>query len=157
MTAQGRIIERGWRSNIVVDRCRMLLASFMKGDAADGIRALKVGMGLSQWDTQPEPPVHTAEQLADPSPVSIAIGPSQMVYLDAAGAAVAGPTPRLEITVTLGPGVPPLLGGETSYPLREFGLFGLIGSEEYMIDYVRHPVIHKQAGDTIERKIRLIL
>jgi len=156
IAAQGRTIERGWRANIVVERCRMLLASFMKGDAADGVQMLKVGRGLTQWDDGPEPPVNTAEQLTDPSPFTILVEPSQMVYLDAGGAPVAGPTHCLEITVTLGPGVPPLGGGETSYPLREFGLFGLFGSEEYMIDYVRHPVIHKQAADTIERTIRLI-
>ena len=29
------------------------------------------------------------------------------------------------------------------------------GGEDYMINYVRHPVIHKQADDTLTRTIRL--
>jgi hypothetical protein len=129
----------------------------MKGDASSGIQLLKVGKGLENWDTDsPEPPVKTIEQLVDPSPIDIPINPGQIEYIDSTANSTTGPTHRLKISITLEAGTPPIESGETSYPLREFGLFGFYGSEEYMIDYVRHPVIHKQADDTLERVIHLI-
>lgn len=39
-------------------------------------------------------------------------------------------------------------------PLREFGLFGLFDGKDYMINCVRHPVIHKDAASTLVRVIR---
>lgn len=157
ITARGLVIDRGWDSNIIVDRCRYLLAGFMKGDPSNGIQGLKVGRGQESWDDEPpDPPVRTIENLTDPSPIDIPISDDQIEYLDAAGDPTTGPTNRLKITITLNPGTPPVDGGEESYPLREFALFGKFGTEEYMIDYVRHPVIHKQADDTLERTIRLI-
>ncbi len=155
--AGNQIIDLGWRSNIIVDRCRYLLAAFMKGDISSGIQVLKVGRGLASWDNvSPEPPTRIIEHLSDPSPIDLSIGASQIEYLDATGNITPGPTQRLKITLTLGADTPPIASGETSYPLREFGLFGLFGTEEYMIDYVRHPVIHKLAEDTLERTIHLI-
>lgn len=151
------IIDLGWHSNIIVDRCRHLLAAFMKGDPSSGIQALKVGKGATSWDDMPpETPLKTIEQLTDSNPVDIPVDSANIIYLDAAGNPTAGPTHRLKITVTLAPGTPPVESGETSYPLREFGLFGQFGSEEYMIDYVRHPVINKQVDDTLERTVYLI-
>lgn len=153
----GNIVDLGWRSNIIVDRCRFLLAAFMKNDPSNGIQVLKVGKGEEDWDDDsPEPPVSTIEQLIDPIPVDIPISSDQIEYLDAAGNPAEGPTHRLRITVLLDPGTPPIESGETSYPLREFGLFGRFDSQEYMIDYVRHPVIHKQADDSLERIVHLI-
>ncbi len=155
--AGNQTIDFGWSSNIIVDRCRYLLAAFMKGDTSSGIQILKVGRGLEIWDSiSPEPPVRSVEHLSDPSPIDMPIGASQIEYLDATGNSTPGPTQRLKITLTLGADTPPIASGETSYPLREFGLFGLLGTEEYMIDYVRHPVIHKQAGDILDRTIHLI-
>ncbi|MGD9157554.1 MAG: hypothetical protein PVG39_04040 [Desulfobacteraceae bacterium] len=154
---KGEIIDSGWRSNIIVDRCRFLLAAFMKGDASSGIQSIKIGKGLEVWDsTPPGPPARTTELLTDPGPVDIPISPRQVEYLDAADNMTAGPTHRLRISISLEPGTPSIASGETSYPMREFGLFGLFGTEKYMIDYVRHPVIHKQADDTLERIIHLI-
>jgi len=155
--AENQIIDFGWNSNIIVDRCRYLLAAFMKGDTSSGIQTLKVGRGLESWDNiSPEPPTRIIEQLTDPSPIDIPIGSSQIEYLDATGNSTPGPTQRLRITLTLGVDSPPVASGKTSYPLREFGIFGLFGTEEYMIDYVRHPVIHKQAADILDRTIHLI-
>jgi hypothetical protein len=153
----GLFTDCGWCSNIIVDRCRYLLAAFMKGDTSSGIQLLKIGQGLEEWDGMPPAsPVPTIEQLTDTSPVDVAITSSQIEYLDTEDNPTAGPTQRLSIAITLGPGVPPVASGEADYPMREFGLFGLFGSEEYMIDYVRHPVIRKQAGDTMDRTIRLM-
>lgn len=151
------VVDAGWRSNIVVDRCRQLLAAFMKGDAAaSGIQWLAVGRGDADWDTIPEPPGAGLEQLEDATPVTIPVAAGDLSYLDATGSVVAGPTPRVQIVVTLAPGTPPPEGGGTTYPLREFALFGEFGGEPYMIDCVRHPVVHKGAGDTLVRTIRLI-
>ena len=153
----GAVVECGWRSNIVVDRCRRLLAAFMKGDsAALGIQSLAIGRGDAIWDTALQAPTPGIEQLVDTAPVTIPIAAADMSYLDAAGSVTAGPTQRLQITVTMAPGTPPPPASETTYPLREFALFGTFGGERYMIDYVRHPVIHKAAGDTLVRTIRLI-
>jgi len=155
--AGGVIVSGHWRSNIVVDRCRLLLAAFMKRDgAALGIQSLAVGRGDPAWDAALPAPAPGTQQLVDTAPTSIAIADADLSYLDAAGNATAGPTQRLQIVVTLAPGTPPLGGGETSYPLREFALFGDFGGTPYMIDYVRHPVIHKGAGDTLVRTIRLV-
>ena len=43
----------------------------------------------------------------------------------------------------------------SSYPLREFGLFGKYGTIPYMIDCIRHPVIHKDTSTTLVRVVRL--
>ncbi len=153
----GAVVECGWRSNIVVDRCRRLLAAFMKGDsAALGIQSLAIGRGDAAWDSTPVAPTPGIEQLVDTAPVTIPIAAAAMSYLDAAGAVTTGPTQRLQIIVTLAPGTPPPPASETSYPLREFALLGHFGGERYMIDYVRHPVIHKAPGDTLVRTIRLV-
>ncbi len=159
----GQMKDFGWRSNIIVDRCRYLLASFMKNERtrgsqlkAIGIRWLAVGKGIENWDTQlPPQPLPSIQQLVDPNPFKIAIRPRQIKYLDVDGNQTTGPTHRIQITVTLDPGVPPIGGNGTTYPLREFGLIGRFGNEDYMIDYVRHPVIHKQADETLNRTIRL--
>lgn len=153
----GTAVDLGWRSNIVVDRCRFLLAAFMKGDPSSGIQVLKVGRGEESWDVDsPDMPIRTIEQLVDQSPIAIPIRSSQIEYLNAAGNPTEGPTHHLRVSVILAPGTPSIESGETSYPLREFGLFGRFDTQEYMIDYVRHPVIHKQADDSLERIVHLI-
>jgi len=154
----GRAIhDTGWRSNIVVDRCRQLLAAFMRGDsAAIGVQSIDVGRGNPMWDTTPELPSAGAVQLVDTAPVTIPVATTDMSYLDATGNPVPGPPHRLQIVVTLAPAMPPVPMGETSYPLREFALFGVFGGERYMIDCVHHPVVHKAAGDTLVRTIRLV-
>ncbi len=153
--ADGRATDFGWRSNLVVDRCRVLLAAFMKGDGPLGIRLLRIGRGLAAWDANPPVgPQPADQQLVDPNPFDILIQPNQIVYLDAVGQPSVAPTSRVQVTVDLGPGMPPL-NGQPDYPLREFGLFGQFNSQDYMIDYVRHAVIHKAAADTLTRTIQL--
>ena len=152
-------VAGGWRPNIIVNRCRDLLAAFMKGDSALGIQLLSVGQGDSAWDTQPPPPpAANMQSLVDASPFTILSTDAafSVEYLDISDAPSPSPTNRLEITVTLAPGSPPIGSGESSYALREFGLFGTVASSNYMIDYVRHPVIHKGPNDTLVRTIRLV-
>ena len=159
ITSDQRVVEFGWRSNIVVDQCRQLLAAFMKGDQPRGISFLDLGRGDPSWDDSPPPaPEATVLRLVDGAPKRIRVTDSsiQIEYLDAAGVVVSDITNRVQLTATLGPGTLPIAAGETSYPLREFGLFGRKGPRKFMIDYVRHPVINIDAGATFERRIRLV-
>ncbi|NNF59398.1 MAG: hypothetical protein HKN04_14275 [Rhodothermaceae bacterium] len=147
--------DAGWRPNLVVDRCRALLAAFMKGDGPLGIQRIVLGRGEAAWDQVPPPPPEPeALALTDPAPVEVAIPPVAMVYLDAAGNPSVDPTARIEITVDLGPGIPPP-DPEGTFPLREFGLVGELGGAAALIDLVRHPVLHKGPNDTLVRTIRL--
>jgi hypothetical protein len=84
----------------------------------------------------------------------VAVPPAAIAYLDDAGNPSAIPTPRIEITVDLGPGVPPP-DAEGTFPLREFALVGELGGAAALIDLVRHPVVHKGPNDTLVRTIRL--
>lgn len=154
--ADGTVRAYGWRSNIVVNQCRMLLAAFMRGQANTfGIEQLLIGQGDPAWDVNPPaPPARTISALVDANPVAVAVAAPNITYLSAAGTVVPGPTSILEISLDLGPGVPPPVGTDP-YPLREFALMGRIGAADFMIDYVQHPVIHKAAGDTLTRTIRL--
>lgn len=153
ITARGEIDDRGWRSNLIVDRARFLIAGFMRGDGPAGIQRLLVGRGLESWDGAPAPPTRTAQELADPAPFEIPLTSADIAYVNAAGDPTAGPTNRLRLVVTLGENEPP---GEDPFALREFGLFGEFGGEPYMINYVRHGVIHKAADATLIRTIQLV-
>jgi hypothetical protein len=150
--AGGAVVDRGWRNNLIVDRARSLIASLVRGDAAFGVQRLLIGRGATAWDTAPEPPVRSAQQLTDATPFEVPLAPADIVYVNAAGVVVTGPTNRLRMVITLGVNEP---AGEDPYPLREFGLFGELEGEPYMINYVRHGVIHKPADATLVRTIQL--
>lgn len=154
--AGGDSVDFGWRSNIIVDQCRELLAAFMFGAPVSGIQYLQLGRGQSIWDlTPPAPPAPGVTELTDASPVQIEVADLQLDYLDAAGNPTTTPQHRIQVTLELTPGMLPISGDEL-YPLREFALFGELDGDAYMIDYVRHPVMNIAAGDTLTRKIRLI-
>ena len=153
--------DSGWKSNVIVLRCRELLAAFMKGDQADaalGIQSLKFGRGDPAWDTSPPPkPPESTSQLFDSKPFVVPKNALTLQYLDANNEFSAAPTNRLEIVAVIGPGQPdPSLGLPSPYPLREFGLFGKLKGGDYMIDYVRHPLIEKDSAVTLERRVQLI-
>ena len=160
ITASGKQLDRGWRSNIIVDNCRDLLGAFMAGNSdVHGVQFIQIGQGDSAWDSNPPAaPAAGTNQLEDLSPFTLAIGSPQFTleFLNIGNEPVTGPTNRIQITISLEPGSPPIGMGEESYPLREFGLFGRIGIDNYMIDYVRHPVINKGPDDTLVRTIRLV-
>jgi hypothetical protein len=149
--------DSGWVSNTIVDRCRVLLAGFMKNEPSDGIQYLAVGQGAAHWDSDgtPAPDPATAVTLEDGYDPPIAVADLDIVYLDDADMEVATPTSRLQITATLEPGYPAPSAPLISYPLREFGLFGRFNGTDYMINNVRHPVIHKDLSATLIRVIRL--
>lgn len=154
--ADGGRLDFGWRSNIVVDRCRELLAAFMLGGPASGIQSLALGRGNNIWDTvPPAPPAPGTTGLTDASPVTIEVADLALEYLDAAGNITTTPQHRIQVTLELTPGMLPISGDEV-FPLREFALFGELGGADCMIDYVRHPVMNIGAGDSLTRRIRLV-
>ena len=149
------VFDSGWRSNIIVASCRVLLGSFMNSDtSAKGIQNLQVGSGDSTWDTIPPPaPDPSITKLTDLNPFVIQKGPSLVIqYLNDSDAIVQSQTSRIQIVATLGPNQPK----PETVALREFGLFGSLNNLPFMIDYVRHPLIEKSASVTLERRVRLI-
>ena len=160
-TSDNRVVsDSGWKSNIIVDRCRDLLAAFMSKKDTVGVNKLMVGKGEESWDTTTPAPTATQSVLTDPAPFAVDVGPHDIVFLDENDTQVEGPTSRLQVTVTLGENQPPPVAGESSYPLREFGLFGQFTDNagtvhDFMIDCVHHPVIRKDASTSLERIVRL--
>jgi|GEM_PF-751056 len=152
------IYDSGWVSNTIVDRCRILLAGFMRNDQSDGIQFLAVGQGLKEWDTQqeaPDPQLVKTTDLVTPFVLPINVSALKIVYLDSDDAEITEPSNRIQITATLEPGYPTPLAPLTTYPLREFGLFGNFNNENYLINYIRHPVIHKDESANLIRTIKL--
>lgn len=155
---RGLIYDSGWRRNTIVDRCRMLLAGFMRSDGSSGIQYLAVGQGDETWDdsgipqTDPATTIALTNQAVD-APIGVA--DLDFTYLDESDNPVAGPTQRLQVSATLNPGYPAPLGAGTTYPLREFGLFGSFDATDYMVNCIRHPVIHKGPTATLIRVVRL--
>ena len=153
------IHDSGWVHNEIVDGCRILLAGFMGNESTSGIEFLAVGQGEDSWDDG-IPDIDPADlakttHLVSPFPLD-SVEPLEFAYLDEGDTVVSDPTSRLQITATLEPGhpVPPSVDLETA-PLREFGLFGSFNGTGYMINYVRHAVIHKDTSATLIRVIRL--
>ena len=145
--------DSGWASNTIVDQCRMLLAGFMKNDPSDGIQYLAVGRGLQVWDTTgaPVPNTATTTNLIDRFDPPIQVSDLVIVYLNDDETISTTPTTRLQITATLPTNYPT----PETYPLREFGLFGRLNGVDFMINNIRHPVIHKDGSSTLIREIRL--
>ena len=158
--------DSGWVSNTIVERCHILLAALMKDpSAAMGAAFLAVGSGDEAWDDRPDgppDPATTEEDLKnryigyddEENRGMLALGSEAITYY---GGDDGNPTSSLEITATLNPGYPKVDPNAVlrTYPLREFGLFGKIADEPYMINCVRHPVIHKDETATLIRVIRL--
>jgi len=146
--------DSGWKPNLIVTTCRVLLGSFMNNDnTAKGIQSLQVGRGLQSWDTiPPGPPDPNAVKLEDPTPFVIPLASLVIQYLNDSDAIVSNPTSRIQIVATLGPNQPTA----QTYQLREFGLFGSSKGLPCMIDYIRHPLIEKSGSVTLERRVRLI-
>ncbi len=155
------IYDSGWKNNIIVDRCRILLSAFMKNEQTGGIQSLKAGKGDPQWDTSGAPaPTADLTGLTDTSPYVVDAGDLQIEYLDENDEVVPGPTNRLQVTVTFGLNQPPAQAPLSSYPMREFGLFGRYTDasgtvHDYMIDCIRHTVINKDASTTLKRAVKL--
>lgn len=154
----GRLVDYGWRPNVIVDQCRQLLAAFLHGQTVSGIQHISLGRGDVSWDSLPyEAPVPSTSSLIDLSPHDIAVADAEMnvSYLDVAGNTTSDVHSRIEVSVTIEGDSLPIGSGET-FPLREFALYGELNSGDYMIDYVRHGVIHIGQGDVLTRRVRLV-
>jgi hypothetical protein len=171
---RGVIFDSGWQSNTIVDSSRILLAGLMRGCSVGGtpndgikygIKYLAVGQGNESWDENiPEINPADTDALEAPAEDHIPAEELSFSYLtddDQLRTDLNNPTNRLQIKATLPAGYP-----DTSkpYPLREFGLFGSIGytdnsdnseSDDYLINLIRHPVIHKGQSATLIRVVRL--
>jgi hypothetical protein len=150
---QQLLYDSGWQCNTIVTRCRILLAAFMKNDgSANGIKYLMVGRGAEQWDALPVSPEPTAEMLINPYASRIELAAPDFTFLNEADQEVQQPTSRLQVRAVL-----PINFPEPNQvcPLREFGLFGRLGSADFMINSVRHPLINKEPAMTLIRLIRL--
>jgi hypothetical protein len=156
--ADGQLLyDSGWVPNTIVERCRILLTGFMKNEPSNGIQYLAVGQGLKDWDITgaPVPDTKTTTDLVNRFKPTVPVANLDLVYLDESANAVIGPTNHLQITAALPPGYPAPIPPLNTYPLREFGLFGRFGGVDYMINSIRHPVIHKDASATLIRVIQL--
>lgn len=151
------LYDSGWRSNTIVDSCRILLAGFVRNGPTTGIHHLAVGQGDVAWDQAGIPPTDPATTvgLINGYTPAIPVADLELAYLDAADSVVVGPTNRLQISATLAPGYPPPVPPLNTYPLREFGLFAQFDGADYMINCIRHAVIHKEPTATMLRVIRL--
>lgn len=148
--------DSGWESNTIVDRCRILIAGFMRNDSSDGIHHLAFGQGLEAWDDSGPPASNpAATALVTPYATPIPFANLTISYLDESNHEVSVPTSSLQLSAILEPGYPAPLAPLSTYPLREFGLFGRFGGTDYMINSIRHSVIHKDASATLIRMIRL--
>ena len=150
--------DSGWKSNTIVQGCHILLAGFMNGsNHAEGIQFLAVGMGEPAWDnlaTIPATPPDATNLVARAADM-IPLEQMTLAYLDASGDPTTTPTPRLQIVTTLAEDFPTPPNGQATYPLREFGLFGRFDGVDYMINCIRHRVIHKDTASTLVRTIQL--
>lgn len=146
----------GWRPNLVVQECDLLLAALMKRQPGmSGILYWAVGGGESAWDSAPLVPSPATSQLTREL-ARQSLAPGQLSYINGAGAPSAVPTNRLEITAEFH-GDDLVSSGFLS--LREFGLFGGDSTNEpdtgLMIDYVVHPRIDLSQGLILRRRVRL--
>lgn len=151
------VSDSGWQSNTILNGCRMLLAGFMRNDNVSGIQYLSVGQGDEAWDTDgaPSPNPQTTTGLVSPAAPNVPFSELDVVFLNQQDQVVNNPTPRLQVTATLNPGFPLPIPPATSYPLREFGLFGRLGNTDFMLNNIRHPVLLKDTTSTLIRVIRL--
>ncbi len=158
VNSDGQVLEdRGWVRNTIVDQCRVLLAGFVSNETTGGIQYLAVGRGLDRWDSDDIPATDPATTvgLQDGTPVQIPVDQLYLDYLDVNDEIVAHPTNRVQIKAILPAGFPPPTPPATSYPLREFGLFGRFYHTDFMINSIRHPVIHKDINASLIRLVRL--
>jgi hypothetical protein len=151
------IIDRGWQKNTIVVDFRRILASMTGGVPALGIQGLAVGAGLAAWDaTSPPEPSPSQVALEDPHPYVLPAIDLKIDFIDG-GVITSTPTNNLQIIARFGPGSPPWPDrNHASASLREFGLMGELDRSPVLINYITHPVIHKDPASTLERTIWLV-
>lgn len=164
--ANGETVATDWRPNTIVRNCRVLLAGCLRGDFPEIKLELSVGRGRDDWDeNEPGKAAESVQGLEQAHTPALGRESLQIDYLDE-GTQSDVPQPALQIIATLPPGYPPALPDLDSYPLREFGVFGAVTQNagtatektlRYMVNCIRHPVIHKNAAATLIREVRIFL
>ncbi|MEM7305817.1 MAG: hypothetical protein AAF682_04070 [Planctomycetota bacterium] len=154
---RGVVVARPPRSNAIVADCRRVLAGLLGPGQALGIQGLAIGAGLSSWDGCGAPRATPAQtKLVDPKPYVIPASELAIDFIEK-GRVTKQPTNELQIRAKLGADVPPWPDrGHRASSLREFGLLGQLGGAQVLINYVTHPVIHKDRDTTLERTIWLV-
>ncbi len=146
--------DSGWSSNTLVDTTWPLIAGLLKNQARwHGIRFWAIGTGEEAWDLAPVPANPRSGRLVNEIRRN-RIRPDDIVWLDTQGEETDNPTTRIEVR------------SEFSWPrrdqtLREFGLFGGDATRDadsgQLINYVIHPRIDLNAGETLSRSVRFSL
>ncbi|MGD9162480.1 MAG: hypothetical protein PVG39_29000 [Desulfobacteraceae bacterium] len=155
-TKSRRHLESGWRSNLVVNQCNLLLTMLMRRHAGvEGILFCAIGEGEEEWDTNRPIPLLPDTQLTNEvyrKPISI----DQIIYLDENDQPSDTPTNHLDISVEFN-GEDIVSNG--TQPIREFGLFGGDATDDadsgYLINRVTHDRYDLTPLLTLNRKIHL--
>ena len=150
------IRESGWNSNLVVNKCNLLMAMLMKRHADfEGILYCAVGEGEEEWDTSRPIPLLPDTKLTKEvyrQPISV----DQINYIDENGQPSDTPTNHLDISVEFN-GEDIVSNG--TQPIREFGLFGGDATDDadsgYLINRVTHDRYDLTPLLTLNRKIHL--
>lgn len=155
--SKGRYLwESGWRNNLVVKSCNILLATLMKRQPGhSGILYWAVGAGSEDWDDlTPSPNANDRKLFNEIARKDLAL--EQIQYLDEEDHVTETPSSGLQITATFRYED---LGGQDPRVLREFGLFGGDATAEansgWMIDAIIHPRIPLSPGLSLTRNLRL--
>ncbi|MDF2615496.1 MAG: hypothetical protein K0Q47_151 [Sedimentibacter sp.] len=146
----GRIEERPWQRNLIVNDIIKAIACALKGDA--GIKYWAIGKGLDSWDdvTPPAPAATDSQLVQEIGRKALTSGSFQ--YVDGSGNVSTPMTNRLLITVTFG-------YEECNGNWREFSIVG--GSSAtatlntgVLLNHKTHGLIVKTNSMEIERQIR---
>lgn len=145
--------DSGWRSNLIVRDCSLLLAALMKRqEGLTGILYWAVGEGEDTWDVKcPSPASNTSRLFSEIA--RQALSEKQIVYLGSNNK----PTNTLEITAEFKG--EDFIMKDRFVSFREFGLFGGDATEKpnsgFMIDYIIHPRIDLDKSMKLLRSVRL--
>jgi len=150
------LFDSGWKSNLIVSECNLLLSALMKGkQGITGILYFAAGTGKKEWD-QERPDSNFATASLENEVTRKAITSRQITFLDDSNNPIDAVTNRLEVAVEFNGGEIAAAGFQS---LREFGLFGGDATEDtdsgFMIDYVVHPRIDMSKELTLKRSVRL--
>jgi hypothetical protein len=146
----GRIEERPWQRNLIVNDIIKAISCSLKGDA--GIKYWAIGKGLDTWDdVTPPVPVATDVLLVDEIGRK-ALTAGSFQYVDGSGVVSVTITNRLLITVTFG-------YDECNGNWREFAIVGgstATATEDtgILLNHKTHGLIVKTSSMEIERQIR---
>lgn len=154
----GVLVDTIESSNLVVDKCSVLLAQLMSMKNTNGIQYWAIGSGSAAWDEQwgtPSPPTPSASTVKLVNEIyRKAITSSDIKYVDSEGTEYPDTTPTNMIKITIVVGE-----SEGNGDWREFGLFGggatATRDSGLMIDHKIHKILSKTSEISVTRSIVL--